>query len=61
MKSGSRWSRAIGEVLNEASSIDWSGGDQSLAPTIQDALKVARGVSDLRRSQHEGRKIIRAL
>jgi predicted dehydrogenase len=34
-------------------------GDQSLAPTIHDALAIARRVSDLSRSQREGRKISR--
>ena len=33
-------------------------GEPSLAPSIHDALAVARRVGDIRRSQHEGRKIV---
>lgn len=48
----------IGEVLSDQFH-RLVRGDQSLAPTIDDALIVARRVSDLRQSQREGRRIIR--
>jgi predicted dehydrogenase len=47
---------SVGEVLNDQFH-RLVRGDHSLAPTVQDALAVARRVSDLRRSQREGRKI----
>jgi predicted dehydrogenase len=46
----------VGEVLNEHFH-RLVRGDQSLAPTIDDALAVARLVGELRRSRREGRKI----
>jgi predicted dehydrogenase len=48
----------VGDVLNDQFH-RLVRGDQSLAPTIQDALAVARCVGDLYLSQREGRKIIR--
>ncbi len=48
----------VGEVLSDQFH-RLVRGDQSLAPTIDDALSVARRVSDLRLSQREGRKISR--
>jgi predicted dehydrogenase len=48
----------VGDVLNDQFH-RLVRGDQSLAPTIRDALAVARRVSDLRQSQREGRKIAR--
>ncbi len=48
----------VGDVLNDQFH-RLVRGDQSLAPTIRDALAVARCVSDLSRSQREGRKILR--
>jgi predicted dehydrogenase len=48
----------VGEVLNDQFH-RLVRGDQSLAPTIRDALAVARRVSDLRQSQREGRKVAR--
>ncbi len=49
---------SVGEVLNEQFH-RLVRGDQSLAPTIEDALAVARSISALRQSQREGRKIVR--
>ncbi len=49
----------VGDVLNDQFH-RLVRGDQSLAPTIRAALAVARGVSDLRQSQREGRKIVRS-
>ncbi len=46
----------VGDVLNDQFH-RLVRGDQSLAPTIQDALAVARQVAEIRRSQREGRKI----
>jgi predicted dehydrogenase len=46
----------VGEVLNDQFH-RMVRGDQSLAPTLTDALAVASLVNDLRRSQREGRKI----
>jgi len=48
----------VGDVLNDQFH-RLVRGDQSLAPDIRDALAVAHCVSDLSRSQHEGRKILR--
>jgi predicted dehydrogenase len=48
----------VGDVLNDQFH-RLVRGDQSLAPTIHDALEVAHCVTDLGRSQHEGRKIVR--
>ena len=48
----------VGDVLNDQFH-RLVRGDHSLAPTIGAALAVARGVSDLRQSQREGRKIRR--
>jgi predicted dehydrogenase len=48
----------VGEVLNDQFHRLVRGG-QSLAPTVRDALSLARGVADLRRSQREGRRISR--
>jgi predicted dehydrogenase len=48
----------IGDVLNDQFH-RLVRGDQSLAPTIRDALEVAHCVVDLYRSQYEGRKIVR--
>jgi predicted dehydrogenase len=48
----------VGDVLNDQFH-RLVRGDHSLAPTIHDALEVARCVSDLCRSQREGRKITR--
>jgi predicted dehydrogenase len=49
----------VGDVLNDQFH-RLVRGDQSLAPTVRDALDVARCVADLRRSQAEGRKVARA-
>ena len=46
----------VGEVLNEQFH-RLVRGDQSLAPSIRDALAIARQVDDLGRSQREGRTI----
>jgi predicted dehydrogenase len=46
----------VGEILNEQFH-RLVRGDQSLAPTIGDALGVARRVAEIRRSQQEGRRI----
>lgn len=46
----------VGEVLNDQFH-RMVRGDHSLAPTLDDALAVARLVHDLRRSQREGRRI----
>jgi predicted dehydrogenase len=46
----------VGDVLNDQFH-RLVRGDQSLAPTIRDALAVARRIADVRRSQREGRKI----
>lgn len=46
----------VGDVLNEQFH-RLVRGDQSLAPTIHDALSIARCVRDLRQSQCEGRLI----
>jgi predicted dehydrogenase len=48
----------VGDVLNDQFH-RLVRGDQSLAPTIRDALDVAHCVVDLYRSQYEGRKILR--
>jgi predicted dehydrogenase len=48
----------VGDVLNDQFH-RLVRGDQSLAPTIFDALAIARRVDDLSRSQREGRKIAR--
>jgi predicted dehydrogenase len=48
----------VGDILNEQFH-RLVRGDHSLAPTIGDALSLARRVSDLSRSQREGRKIAR--
>jgi predicted dehydrogenase len=48
----------VGDVLNDQFH-RLVRGDQSLAPTIRDALAVAHCVDDLCRSQQEGRKIVR--
>jgi predicted dehydrogenase len=47
----------VGEVLNDQFH-RLVRGDQTLAPTIRDALAVARRIGDIRRSQREGRKIV---
>lgn len=49
----------VGEVLNEQFH-RLVRGDQSLAPTIQDALAIARQVRDLGKSQQEGRIVRRS-
>jgi predicted dehydrogenase len=46
----------VGEVLN-AQFFRRVRGDESLAPTLDDALAVARLVDDLRRGLREGRKV----
>jgi predicted dehydrogenase len=48
----------VGDVLNDQFH-RLVRGDQSLAPTISDALDIARRVNDLSQSQREGRKIAR--
>src|SRR5579883_549840 len=48
----------VGDVLNDQFH-RLVRGDQSLAPTIRDALTIARLVHDLRRSQREGGKVVR--
>jgi predicted dehydrogenase len=48
----------VGDVLNDQFH-RLVRGDQSLAPTIRDALAVAHCIDDLCRSQQEGRKIVR--
>lgn len=48
----------VGEVLGEQFH-RLVRGDHSLAPTMNDVLAVARGLSILRQSQREGRKIAR--
>ena len=50
----------VGDVLNDQFH-RLVRGDQSLAPTIRDALTVAHCVSDLYRSQYEGRKVHRTI
>jgi predicted dehydrogenase len=47
----------VGDVLNDQFH-RLVRGDQSLAPTVQDALAVARRVGDVWRSQREGRKVL---
>jgi predicted dehydrogenase len=49
----------VGDILNEQFH-RLVRGDQSLAPTIHDALQIARLVQDLRRSQAEGIVVSRA-
>jgi predicted dehydrogenase len=49
---------SVGDVLNEQFH-RLVRGDQSLAPTIFDALAIARRVDDLSLSQREGRKVFR--
>jgi predicted dehydrogenase len=49
----------VGDVLNDQFH-RLVRGDQSLAPTIRDALTIARLVQDLRRSQQEGGMIVRS-
>lgn len=46
----------VGDVLNDQFH-RLVRGDHSLAPTIRDALAVARRVAEIRRSQREGRRI----
>jgi predicted dehydrogenase len=46
----------VGEVLNDQFH-RLVRGDQSLAPTLRDALAVTRLVADLHRSRREGRKV----
>ena len=46
----------VGEALNDQFH-RLVRGDQSLAPTLDDALAVARLVADLQRSRREGRAI----
>jgi predicted dehydrogenase len=48
----------VGDVLNDQFH-RLVRGDHSLAPTILDAIAVAQCVGDLKRSQGEGRKIVR--
>jgi predicted dehydrogenase len=48
----------VGEVLNDQF-YRLVHGEQSLAPSIDDALAVARLVNDLQESRREGRKILR--
>ena len=50
----------IGDVLNDQFH-RLVRGDQTLAPTIRDALAIARRVRDLKKSQTEGRKIVRPI
>ena len=47
----------VGDVLNDQFH-RLVRGDQSLAPTIRDAVTVARCVEDVRRSQREGRAVV---
>jgi predicted dehydrogenase len=47
----------VGDVLNEQFH-RLVRGDQSLAPTVRDALAIARRVGDIRRSQREGRRVV---
>jgi predicted dehydrogenase len=49
----------VGDVLNEQFH-RLVRGDHSLAPTIRDALEVARRIGDLCQSQREGRRIVRS-
>ncbi len=49
----------VGDVLNDQFH-RLVRGDHSLAPTIRDALTIARLVQDLRRSQQEGGMIVRS-
>ena len=49
----------VGDVLNDQFH-RLVRGDHSLAPTIRDALTIARLVHDLRRSQREGRRVLRS-
>jgi predicted dehydrogenase len=49
----------VGDVLNEQFH-RLVRGDHALAPTIRDALTIARLVNDLRRSQREGRRVLRS-
>ena len=58
-RDGSRWSRRSA-TCSTTSSIAWSGGSTSLAPTIGDALTIARLVRDVRRSQLEGGAVVRS-
>ncbi len=46
----------VGEVLNDQFH-RLVRGEKSLAPTLQDALTVARGIRAIRNSQNEGRRI----
>lgn len=46
----------VGDLLNEQFH-RLVRGDQTLAPSLNDALRVARRVADIRRSQQEGRKV----
>jgi predicted dehydrogenase len=46
----------VGDVLNDQFH-RLVRGDHSLAPTIRDALAVARRIADIRRSQREGRRV----
>ena len=46
----------VGEILNDQFH-RLVRGDHSLAPTIRDALAVARRVADVRRSQREGQRV----
>jgi len=48
----------VGDVMNEQF-YRLVQGDASLAPSIHDALQVARRIRDLRQSQQEGRMILR--
>jgi hypothetical protein len=48
----------VGDVLNDQF-YRLVVGEKSLAPTIRDALSVARRVSDLRQSQRERRMVTR--
>jgi predicted dehydrogenase len=49
----------VGDVLNDQFH-RLVRGDHALAPTIRDALTIARLVEDLRRSQHEGGMSVRS-
>lgn len=48
---------AVGDVLNDQFH-RLVRGDGSIAPTVRDALAVARCVADARRSQQEGRQVV---
>ena len=58
MKRGCRWSRPSATCSTTSSTASSQG--QSLAPTIHDALEIARLVQDLRRSQEQGPSIRQA-